>query len=371
MIAKALAKNPEERYESCGELVAAATGALGLDASRYKRRRVLAAAVALVLVAAAIVLAILLTAGHATPAESTPAVPLPLTEDSLVRIDPATGRLLEAVPVEGAHILAVDSGAVWVASGTEPTLTRIDPRSNAVIDKVDTSELGVPGFLASGEHAVWVGRGSVDAQFRVGRLWRYDSRSGSLAAVPAEIVPAGVATGAGSVWIAAGGASISRVDADRGQILWSADLRDAGRCDCGLGELAIGEGAVWAIGGGDSPDTVFRVDLQTREITMVPLGAPATDIAVGGGSAWVTNLDEDAVTRIDAATNRVASPIRVGRIPSSVAVGQRYVWVASSRDGTVTRVDPATADIATIDVGGTPEDIAVGAGGVWVAVNVR
>jgi YVTN family beta-propeller protein len=367
VIATGMAKEPAERYATCSGLVAAAREALGLTREPTLTRRALlvSAGGALVLGSAAAAPAILLTRGNGAAAAPKPL--LPLTGDSIVRIDPATGSLTDAVPVRGASILAVGPGAVWVASATEPVLTRIDPRSNTVVETVDTSELGVPGFIAAGEGAVWVGR--VSSLFD--RLWRYDPRSASLAAIPADIAPAGVTTGGGSVWVAGRQALIARIDAKRGEILWAADLREASRCDCFPGVVTTGEGAVWAIGGGESTDTVFRLDPQTRQIVTVSLDEPATDIAVGGGSAWVTNLDDDAVSRIDAATNSVTSTIRVGRIPSSVAVGDGSVWVASSRDRTVTRVDPRTADIATISVGGRPEDIAVGEGSVWVAVDVR
>jgi YVTN family beta-propeller protein len=289
---------------------------------------------------------------------------LPLAGDSVVRIDPATSRITKAIPVPGAHLLAVDDDAVWIASSAQPALTRIDPRSDAILGSVDTAELGVPGFLAAGGGAVWVGR--VWRPFD--RLWKYDQGSATLAAIPAAITPIGVATGAGSVWVVGNAALVARIDPEGGDVLWSVDLRKASRCDCYSGSIAVGEGSVWTIGGGEQADTVFRVDLESRRTLTVPLGAPATDIAVGDGAVWVTNPDADAVSSIDPTTNRVTSTIRVGRIPSRIAVGRRYVWVASSRDGTVVRVDPRTADIATIDVGGTPEDIATGQDTIWVAV---
>jgi YVTN family beta-propeller protein len=71
------------------------------------------------------------------------------------------------------------------------------------------------------------------------------------------------------------------------------------------------------------------------------VGDSPTDLAVGEGAVWVANSGDDAVSRIDPATNRVAGrPIPVGDSPEGVAVGEGALWVASSRDDTVSRIVP-------------------------------
>ncbi len=67
MIRKALAKEPDDRYETCGALIAAAEEALGLRRSRPLRRRTALLLVGALLVAAfaaAAIAAVLATGDH-------------------------------------------------------------------------------------------------------------------------------------------------------------------------------------------------------------------------------------------------------------------------------------------------------------------
>ena len=117
-----------------------------------------------------------------TPTIALPAAPthLAATEDavwvltpannSLVRVDPATGRvaarvLLPRTSRQRPHQVAVGEGAVWVTSagaraGTVNLLWRVNPASNQVTGTLDlgpTSAGGMPNSVAVGDGAVWVG----------------------------------------------------------------------------------------------------------------------------------------------------------------------------------------------------------------------
>jgi YVTN family beta-propeller protein len=369
VLARALAKDPDGRYASCRELVHSARGALGLAAKpRMSRRRVLALAIAaaVAVTLAASVPVVLLSGGDAGN-RGEPRVLLPLTEDSLVRIDPATGNVSEAIALgSGADALAVGEGSVWVVNARERLLSRIDPQTNTVVNEVDVSRAGSPEFVAAGEGAVWLGRNNFS-----NKLWRYDIESGSLTAGPGDFSPNGVAVGGQAVWISTGNARVVRIRPATGEVVSTTDLREIAGCDCPAGSIAVGEGGVWLAGGGERVDTLFWLDPDTGSVITTEIGAFVSDIAVGEGAVWVTTLDDDAVLRIDPATKQVVETISVGRIPSSIAIGAGFVWVTSSRDGTVIRVDPTTSNIETIDVGGIPTDIAAGPDGVWVTVGVR
>ena len=56
---------------------------------------------------------------------------------------------------------------------------------------------------------------------------------------------------------------------------------------------------------------------------------------------WVTNKDDNSVTRIDPKTGRVdGSAIPVGTRPIGIDVSGGSVWVGNFGDGTVSRIEP-------------------------------
>jgi peptide/nickel transport system substrate-binding protein len=113
-------------------------------------------------------------------------------------------------------------------------------------------------------------------------------------------------------------------------------------------------------------NSVGFIDTKDRVKKEITVGhAPA---AVASGDAiWVTNADENSVSRIDPATNTVRDTISVGDAPSGVAVGGGAVWVANGFDGTLSRISPDTDNVVqTIHVGNGPAGVAYGAGAVWV-----
>jgi streptogramin lyase len=91
-------------------------------------------------------------------------------DGTLVRVDPATGRVAARIPLpetagQRPHRVAVGEGAVWVTSAsprrdTANLLWRVDPSSNQVTGTLDlgpTSAGGIPNSVAAGNGAVWIG----------------------------------------------------------------------------------------------------------------------------------------------------------------------------------------------------------------------
>jgi hypothetical protein len=139
VLAKALAKEPADRYPSCRELVEAAQHALGIPVPvpRLSRRRLLLLVGASTLaVAAAAVAAVLLTRGE----DTAPKPVLPLTGNSLVRIDPATNELKAAIKMgSNPTRVVVGDRDVWVADGGDRTLAQVSPETNALVRTVEWS----------------------------------------------------------------------------------------------------------------------------------------------------------------------------------------------------------------------------------------
>jgi serine/threonine protein kinase len=364
VIAKALAKAPEQRYPSCAELIDAAREALGetsQDRPRQRRRFVIAAALG-VIAAAVAVPSVLLTRGDG------PSPTTAITADSLQRIDPRTNTLAATIET-GVQPVMVDIGlgSVWVITKRDRTLVQVDPGTNSVIRTISTKRALSPDMIAVGEGGVWLLQTTAAIPGRW--LWKYDPRREVLAPAAIDgIVPcgiSGISAGAGAVWLcdlAHQPDTLLRLSPAGGRL-----VQVVPGCPCVT--PAFGEGSAWVVafptyGVGD---WVYRLAPKTnRIVAKVELGFSTAWYDAGEGGFWAVDTVNDGVRRVDAASNRLAETFPTGRLPLGIAVGFGAVWVANSRDGTVTRYDPTTADITTIRVGGKPVAVAVGEGGVWV-----
>lgn len=366
VLARALAKAPEDRPGTCGELVAAAGAALGLHdgvppaakrglrARRLTlprgRLRVLAVALAAGL-AAAVVAAVLLR-------DQTSPVSVP--PNSVAVIDPESNRVVSAIPAgAGAESVAVGLDSVWVANREERTLSRIEPR-----EWRETRRIALPATptdVAVGFGAVWVAFGVL------GDLARVDPQR-SVVVDRVDVTRRGqrgslaVDVNGGVVWAAFDDSTVARVDPANGVVSKVFEGSPFA--------IAVGDGAAWLA---NWPETnVSRLDGTTGTVvSKIPVAKGPNDVAVGGGVVWVANEADDRVTRIDPVGSSPTT-IDVGDRPWAVAFGARAVWVANRRSGTVDRIDPRTRKVTdTIEVGHAPVGIAVGEGFVWVVVQAR
>jgi streptogramin lyase len=93
-----------------------------------------------------------------------------------------------------------------------------------------------------------------------------------------------------------------------------------------------------------------------------------TDVAVGGGSVWISTTG-GTVIRVDPKLRGISASIPACRNALALDYGEGAVWVACG-DGSVVRVDPSTDQPGPpITVGGLPRGIAAGEGAVWVTLN--
>ena len=131
--------------------------------------------------------------------------------------------------------------------------------------------------------------------------------------------------------------------------------------------VAVGEGSVWVANFDEQ--TVSRIDPATRkELIRIPAGGAPTGLAVGDGFVWVTHGFAGTVSQIDPGLNRITTTLTLGSGVSDVVVTTNAVWIVNGIDGTVLRIDPATgALVRTIAVGGSPTSVAGDAHALWVA----
>jgi YVTN family beta-propeller protein len=365
VVARALAKAPEERYSSGAELVAAAREALGMDGpAPWWRTPVIVSVIGAALALAALLAFLLARGGPGGPTE---------VKGSLVRIDPATNRVSARIPVgKDPSGVALGVDGVWVADFDDGTLLRIDPTTNTV--RQTFSAHGSPTGVAVAGTVVYLAHGFDGAVQEIDAGTGTVNRVVPLGGYPDS--PALAATGAGAVWVANGSdRSVVRIDLVTGAEIARIPLPDrADELHSGAhftGVAADGD-AVW-IASGELGGTLFRVDTATnRLVATIELGDGPHAIAAGGRAVWVTNQLGDTVSRIDSATNRVVKTIEVGRGPLGIAVGPDGVWVANSLDDTVSRIDPRTNVVVhTTAIGSAPDGIAVRDGSPWVTAHSR
>jgi branched-chain amino acid transport system substrate-binding protein len=119
------------------------------------------------------------------------------------------------------------------------------------------------------------------------------------------------------------------------------------------------------------PGLAARARARRRLLVLLAVGIAVLTASViaglirltGGASSQVVS---NAVAAIDPADG-VDSYTEVGASPSNVAVGEGSVWVLNADDQTVSQIDPQTQKVVkTFSTGLTPTDIAVGDGAVWV-----
>ena len=190
------------------------------------------------------------------------------------------------------------------------------------------------------------------------------AESGAPAGVPIPVRgnPDGLEAGAGTVWVTGAEAGIvTRLDAGSG---------DAAGGAIPVGEdpdtIAVGDDAVWVTN--NDSDTVSRIDPDSGEVVAeIDIGRTPQGIALDdAGAPWVALLDEDGVRRIDPATNDPGPVVETGDEPYAVLVDGQTVWVTNRGGATVSRFEAPDGDVESFEVGGRPRALAVEGSSLWV-----
>jgi DNA-binding beta-propeller fold protein YncE len=359
VFARALAKEPDERYDDCNAFADDARAALGLGPSpiavRRRRRRIggrlLAVGAALLgATVIAVALAVLLR-----PDAALEAVP-----NSVGAVDPVSLELTSVTSVGNTPTdVAASDDWVWVVNSNDGagTISRIDSRTRRLASTFSVA--GTPRTIVAGFDSLWVGT----TEGRVHRVepgtdlvessWTLPNAGESTAFDP-DVGAGWLAAAPNAVW-AGSSRALTRIDPTTSRMRPHASPT--------WGPMAYGYGSLWVLG-----RELERVSAATAKVvSTVDLVGGREDIATGFGSVWIAD-EQGAVVRVDARQEAIERTYDVGGSPLGVAVGDDAVWVASD-DGSVVRINPATHDVTAIRVGGAPRIVDVAAGEVWFSVD--
>jgi streptogramin lyase len=363
VLARAMAKQPAERFDSCAAMVAAAADALGVGSQRQSVRRAASLAAVVLAVVSLAAVAALLTFRHG-------GIPGP-PSGALVMITPGTGKRTRIASVS-PHVdqVAVGSGRVWITALRDGSLWMVTPATGEV---TRVSTVGDPRDVTLLDGKAYV---SADGPTLTdGTVLRYDART-ALRDSGVPLVTCSITSGEGVIWTA-GCPLVERLSSGPGALrvlatvhIPSPRVLTASNERMTLVDMAVGGGSIWVLG--DAADhRIWRLDERTGELlATIALPFVGRAVAWGDGGLWVSGQIDDVAARIDPETNRIDRRVRVGRGASGIAVGGGSVWVADTLDGTVSRIDPQRGLVTeTIPVGGTAVGVAYGEGRLWVTVD--
>ena len=384
VVARALAKDPSDRYPSAGDLGRAVLRAAGRSATAVPEANVARG------------LAAPPTDDTAPTALRGAAAPVIADPDGETRLSPDSAGVAAATArgpaprprpgrpagrrglllAAGAAALVAIAAALALSGGgdgdgdsggdtTARTTAEPGRLTPSIADQPRTSLVTRPNALTIAAGQVWA------MSFQDGTIALVDAATGE----PGERLNLGpalssLAAGFGSVWVTKSDQrtrNVLRINAKTRKRVagGSIEIARPGRNVA----VATGAGAVWVavrnISADDhSPESIVRIDPSTGIQQQIAVADGVQDLAVGEGAVWVTNRFTNTVTKIRAGDGKQAR-VAVGPGPKGIAVGEGAVWVAASQGDEITRINPRSLQVRHVRIDAIPERLTVGGGSVW------
>jgi streptogramin lyase len=252
------------------------------------------------------------------------------------RVDATTGRVtgLIDLPTVDPHALAAGEGALWAAQRSS-SVVRIDPRTGAVRNAIS---VGDSSYVFTAAGSVWTPD---------------DPRSTLMRYTPGASVTQQIAVGdgtsalvesAGRVWIVNHrDATLQRIDTTTNTVTALGKLPGEAP-----ERMVLSDGSLWITGRGTD---LLRVDPETGAVqATIELGAGGVNLATAAGSIWAFAANAaddraglpflDRILRVSPATNTVVETIAPSaRVAITGVVSDgAHAWLADTAAGRLFRL---------------------------------
>jgi ABC-type transport system substrate-binding protein len=378
VVATAMAKDPDDRYQSAGELAHAAFTALGFEtgdvpvpspsgakrkparkklgpaaAAKPRRRRgaIVGAIAIAVIVALVAVLVPALLGGEEPKAEAgTPA--------GMAIISAKDGRQTGFIPLSSVRTPAdalYAEGHFWVLNLNPISFVEIDPRNGHIVRQIASPTSDV-GFYGVSGNTLYVTDFSKGVVYAVNVL---SARNAEQFTIPGEDFGLGWPLVAfGSLWVGGRYGNLYRLDLQ-------------GRLQHRFGGLggttfavAAAPDAIWTAG----DEGMNRIDPDGNRVEHVDAAHSGGYIGVGGGFAWGADETKGVVYKVDDGGNLVDT-YTTGEGARTVSYSDGTLWVGNQDAGTVTGIDAVTGAMRKYSFGHPLQAVAAGSGRVLVQMN--
>jgi YVTN family beta-propeller protein len=265
---------------------------------------------------------------------------LDAVDHRLTQVDPTSNQVLASfrVPSDGDVATSAD-GSLWVALTDSGEVQRLDPHDGHAIETI-ILEAGLRGGMAVSPGALWVASG------RNNHVWRIDTTTNRVAQVlTVGAFPWSIAVSGNSLWVCSRDdpQGLWRIDTTTNQVIAKIDVTEQAPgktpAQC-AGVAAAPDGSVWVINGNPSSleSDLLHVDPTTNTIgTPTHLGAGvASNFAVTVEGVWI--VANDLASKNHTYTLHRADPntgVQVGNLSlnqqsNSVIFAGGALWAQSS-----------------------------------------